>query len=737
MKAVLYILFGVGFTATVSLALGMVLFSKLSLKLKQGEEQLLAFITGSAVLSAIVFALSTVKLARKGIFLAVGAVAILAAFRLGAHRPAAEALPPLPRRWYWTMLAAFGAFTCLYFFHAMTPDVSPDGTAYHLTFPAAYYRAHGFVRIPWNMYANLTQGIELLFLFAFAFGKYSAATMVHFSFFLALPWLMVCWGRRFGFPAAATAGALFVFASPVVGIDGTSAYVDVALAAILFALFYLLQIWDQERDARLLIPIGILAGFSFAVKYTAFLAVPYALGFVWWKLRRTRQPWVRSAATVSGIALIFMLPWLIKNWLWMGNPVIPFANALFPNPYVHISFEEEYRKNLQIYGLTSYRQLPWELTVSGVILSGLLGPLFLLTPLALLALRKPAGRAVLLAGFVFSLPYLTNIGTRFLIPALPFLSIALAMAAASWDWILLGFVFSHAIASWPSVVNLYCAPSAWRFDTKDHIRPALRLEAEDTYLSRTFEGYAYDRLLEKLVPPDGIVLSYNQVAEAYTTRQIRVNFLSGPNQVLGDIVWTPLFEEFQPRITVDYRFPSRTVRKIRVVKTGDRLNVQWGITEVRLSNAGAELPRDPGWRLTAKPNPWDVQLAFDNSPVTRWRSWENVRPGMYVEIDFAKPQPVDLVRIETQTDWREPDMRIDGLDDSGKWTPLSTQGDRKLVPIKVNLRLAATRELKARGIRYLLVGLDDIGSEDFQQRAAFWGIKFLAEAGSERLYYIE
>ena len=737
MKQVFYILFGSAFTAATSLALGLILFRGLSIRLKQVEERLLAFITGSALLSGIVFALSTVKLARKGIFLAVGALAILGALRLGAHRPAPEALPPLPRKWRWLALGVFGVFGVMYFFHAMSPEISPDGTAYHLTFPAAYYRAHGFVRIPWNMYANITQGIELLFLVAFAFGKHSAATLVHFSFFLAAPWLMICWGRRFGFPAAATAGALFFFASPIVGMDGTIAYVDVAMAAVLFALFYFLQIWDAGRDARLLIPIGILAGFSFAVKYTAFLAVPYTLGFLAWKLWRARKPLVRPLTVVAGLALIFIGPWLVKNWLWMDNPVSPFANAIFPNPYVHISFENEYRAYQRTYGLTSYRQYPWELTVSGVILGGFVGPLYLLMPFALLALRKSAGRQMLLAGFVFSLPYLSNAGTRFLIPTLPFLSISLAMAAASWEWVLVGLVLAHAVCSWPTVVPLYCHQSAWRLDGNSHILPALRIEPEDTYLRRTFEGYAYDRTIEQLVPPGGKVFSYGQVAEAYTTRQILVKYLAAPNEILGDIVWTPLFKDFQPNVAMDYRFPRRTVRRLRVVKTGAPVDLLWGISEFRVYDANAELNRDPSWRLTAKPNPWDVQLAFDNSPVTRWRSWETARAGMYVEIDFGKPQPVDSVRIETQVEWGEGGMRVDGLDGSGQWTTLADRGDRKELHIQVNLRLAATRELKARGIRYLLIGLDDLGSEDFHQRAAFWGIKFLAEAGNQRLYYIE
>ena len=66
------------------------------------------------------------------------------------------------------------------------------------------------------------------------------------------------------------------------------AYVDVAAAAILFALFYLLSIWQTARVSCLLVPIGILAGFSFAAKYTAAIGIPYALGIVMWTQWRAR-----------------------------------------------------------------------------------------------------------------------------------------------------------------------------------------------------------------------------------------------------------------------------------------------------------------------------------------------------------------------------------------------------------------------------------------------------------------
>ncbi len=735
MKAAFYILFGSLLTFATSLSLGGILVRALSLKLRRTEEWLLAFVTGSALLSGVVFLLCTTRLARKGVFLAVGLVSIASAIRMGVHRPQGDPLPPIARRWKWVIGGVFGGFTILYFFNAMAPEMSPDGAAYHLVFPGYYYRAHGFVRIPWNMYANITQGVEMLFLFAYAFGRHSAAALVHFSFLATLPWLMISYGRRVGIASAGIAGALFFFVSPVIGIDGSVAYVDVALTSVLFALFYFLQIWDEQRDSRLLIPIGILAGFSFAIKYTAFLAVPYAIGFLAWKLWRARQPILKPLAAVAGLALVFILPWLVKNWMWMDNPVTPFANRIFRTPYIHISFEDEYKKIERIYSLTSYRQIPWELTINGNALGGLFGPLFLLAPLALLAARNRTGRQLLLAAAVFALPYLTNVGARFLIPCAPFLTIALGMAL-NWEWLLMALVLAHALLSWPDVLKRYASESAWHL-TKVPIREALRTIPENVFLSQNFPPYLYDRAIDNFVPPGAKVYSFSQPGESYTTRPIFVKYLSAPSEVLGDIMWTAIYSDMQPSVLDDFHFVRRSVKKLRVTKTKDMQDAMWNISELRVYDQEKEIPRASQWRLKAKPNPWDVQLAFDNSPVTRWRSWEPGKPGMYLEIDFGGAQLVDAVRIETQPDWRDPDMKIEGMDESGRWATLTTQAVVSLHPITYNLRRAAIEELKARGFRYMLIGYDDIGSEDYQQHPKFWGISLVADVGYSRLYYIQ
>ena len=733
--SVLAILFGWLFTVATAWALGTLLLRKLSLVFYRFEEDLFAFLVGAALLSTIVFALCASHLAWKAIFLVLGLAIIAYALRSGAHRPSGDSFPPLPQLWRWIFLAVFGAFTFLYFFNALAPESSPDGMSYHLGVMAKYQRAHGFQRITTDIYASLSEGIELLFLWAFEYGRHSAAALVHFSFLLTLTFLILNYGRRIGRPGVGVAAAIFTYASPVVGLDGSIAYIDVGMAAVLFGLFYLLQIWDQQRNASLLIPIGILAGFGYAVKYTAFVAVPYALGFIVWKLWRARKPFLRPVLVVSMLSLAFILPWTVKNWIEVANPVSPFANRLFTNPYVHISFEDYYRKYLRMYALTSYSQIPLQVTLRGDLTTGLIGPLFLLTPLALLALRFRPGRQLLLAGLIFGLPYLTNVGTRFLIPAIPFVSLALALALAGIEWLVLVLVAFHAISCWPASVQLYCAPGAWRF-IRASPKAGLRIEPEDQYLSRQ-PAYVAARMIERVVPKGGKVFTFSQPGTAYTSHDLLVGYQGAFNEVLQDILWTPMFRDFQPARILTFQFSPHDFRKVRVVQTASVPDAQWSVSELRVFSDGRELPRDPQWRLTAHPNPWDVQLAFDNSAVTRWRSWQPPRPGMYIEIDFARNQRIDSVVVESSGDASACKIKLEGSNEDGRWSTIAEAPKESNRPARMSLRRSAAAELKARGVRYLLITDDNIGANDFRSYPKLWGLACVAQQGTARLYYIE
>ena len=583
MMAAFNALFGAAFTVAVCVAAGRLLIAKLRLPLDRWEQWLFGFVLGGVLVSNLPFLLCTVNLARKGVFLVAGLL-ILGAMWRTALLPRDRVLPssdregavasglPLPygrgsvwafllssdRKgavplWSWLLIAAGSAYTILYFFNALAPEISPDGSTYHLGLVARYLREHGFHRITTNMYASLSQGMEMLFLFAFAFGRHSAAALVHFAFLLALPIAIILYARRIEQLPAGICAGLFVFASPVVGIDGISAYVDVAVACIAFCVFYLLEIWDRERAPGLLIAIGLLAGFAFAVKYTAAVAVPYAVGFVAWK--SWRKGFLKPVLIVGLCALAVMLPWMVKNWIWVENPFSPFLNAVFPNPYIQAGFEKEYAYDLRHdESIKSLRELPWAVAVDGRI-SGFLGPLFLLAPLGLLALHRREGRQLWFAALVFGATYFFNIAARFLIPALPFIALAMALVFVRWKPLAVALVIAHAVFSWPGMTSLYAMPTAWRLRGIP-VRAALRLESEDSFLDANLANYRMARLIERTVPAGATVFAWSQVAEAYTRRNILVSYQSASNQVLADILRTPLESTFAPDWKLEFRVRS-------------------------------------------------------------------------------------------------------------------------------------------------------------------------------------
>lgn len=723
MKEAAYVLFGAAFTIAAAWAAGRWMLARLRIDFPyREEERAFSFLLGSALLSQGVFVLAAAHVLYKGTLLALG----VAALALGARRSNARCFPALPRLWVWLAAPAFTLFSLLYVSHAMAPEMSPDGSAYHLGLVSRYYREHGFPAVTTNIYANLSQGVEMLFLFAWPWGKHSAAALTHLGFLYALASLVLSYGRRFGSPLAGAGAAALVWLSPVAALDAASAYNDVAVAAIVFGVYYLLQVWREARHASLLIAVGALAGFAFAAKYTAFVALAYALGVVAWQLWRTHWM-IRSVVTVAAVAAFWIAPWLVKNAIVVGNPVSPFANRVFRNPYVHVAFEEHYRQHMRNYDfLKSHWDIPLEVTVRGQALCGLLGPVFLLAPLALLAWRRPHGRTLLAAAALFGSIYVSNIGTRFLLMAVPFVALGMGAVFAQRP-VVLGFVLTvHAASSWPDLMKLYCHEYAWRLD-RIQWKAALRIESQEGFLARKWPSYNVARLIDAVTPPRGRVFSFAQTAEAYTTREVIVSFQSAEGTVLRNILWAPLYEDMQPTRLQHFFFPVRSLRRVRVVQTAAAgPDDHFGVHELRFFHQGREVPRDPRWRLRAWPNPWNVQDAFDGSPVTRWASWEKLWPSMFIEVDFGDDVTIDRVTVEGSPETGRSQVR---LDFAPELAPVEQEAARPL-----GLRREAVEVLRTRGITHVLVADTDFGHEDYESRRDEWGLVELGERNGVRLY---
>lgn len=727
MPHIVSIVFGAAFTVAVMWALGRLLFGRLGIHLYALEHDLLAFVAGGALLSLLVFILCAAQAARTWIFLVAGIVVLALNARFGA-RPAGS-LKALSPFWKSLFVAAFAALAFLYLSNSLAPEFSADGQAYHLGLVYRFFRDHGFHRITTNMYSSFPLGFEMLFLFAFSFGRHSAAATVHCCCLLALPLLILCYARRNGKPAAGVCAAILVLAAPVVGIDGISAYNDVALATAAFALFYLLEIWrgKGETDDRQLIPAGLLAGFCVAIKLTGFVAPLYAFTVI--LLRKKPRALIPVAAT----AALMALPWFIKDWMWVGNPVSPFFNRVFPNPYIHVAFEEDYRAYFRHYELGGFLPLFRMVTVSGGPGGGEIGPLFLLAPLALAALRSQAGRACMLAAAFFLAPYPLNIAARFLIPALPFVALAIAMAFEFSGVVLAILTAAAAILGWPSVIARYTAKGDWHL-TGTEWRAALRIVPQDRFLVGHSPAWVAAQTLDYFVPKGKRVWSSTPIAESYCSTDIMIGFQSAEGELIQDILTNAAFDNQAPTQIDRFTFPKHLAARIRIAQTETNVDM-WSIGEVHLFDGDTEIGRTASWRLSARPFPWDIGFAFDGNPVTRWKSWEPIRNGMHIELDFGKLIETDRIELHTSRDQANIRIHPEACDavSCSEFPATLTTVD---APPLGDLRKLASQTVKARGVDYLLIDDSCRIAADVRRDPARWGMEFILERGPYRLYRI-
>jgi hypothetical protein len=674
---------------------------------------------GAVIESLVIFGLLAAGIAQPPVFYALGALGLAPLIWLCPRLrfPMPGGLPAV-------IIAVYGV---LYLIHTLAPEVQPDAMSYHLAEVTEYAKLGRFPNRV-GFFEMLPQGMEMLFLFAFVIGKQSAAKLVEFGFLLATVPLLIELGRRMRLPDHLfSAAAAFYFCAPVTGVTGTSTYNDAALVFFTLATLLALLLGRQY-----LMPAGLLAGFCYAIKMSGLLVPALAAAFV---LARWRKPWALAITTAAG--LVSIVPWLIRNSVATGNPLAPLGNAIFPTQYFHLPMETALADSWRHYDGFSFQTAPWELAVGGK-LQGTFGPAFLLLPIGLLALRRPAGRWIWLAGALLAIPWFSNAGARFLMPSLPLFALALAMSldmlARPVLWACLAV---HAVTCWPTVAAMYQSPTAWRLGQLPW-RAALRLESEQDYLARTVWEYRLTDLLAQTRPSE-TTFSLTAIPNAYAGRPIVDWWQSALADRIMDTLRLASVYSDVPFFDLRAEWPSETLNALRFRLTTTHPG-EWDLNEVRLFSGSDRVNNSLRWQSTAWPNTWEVPVAFDDNFASRWRTWEPMHPGMFVEVRFDHPQRLTAAALASHSPIYNVPVEFYGLGSNGAWKLLSAHPKRVLRP-KEDLRRPAMLYLKSCGIDYILApvstaGVWQLGKILVEQRRE-WGLEDVGQRGPVQLLRIQ
>ncbi|MEK7476045.1 MAG: hypothetical protein AAB152_10510 [Candidatus Coatesbacteria bacterium] len=288
------------------------------------ERHALGVLAGFAVPGLAWFGLSLCGLAF-GALLAGGLAAALvlpgarALARSVAVRPAA----PIGGGWW---LIALGPLVPAAL-AMLVPDAHIDTLTYHLAIPEQVLRTHRFT----SLGASLTTGVplttEFVYTIAIVLGREELSHWLQAAPFLAAVVLAAGWAARRG-----GAGAGWAAAIAILTCAGTIQQAAVAkndLSAVGFALAGAVGVARAlEGEGAWLWLSGLLFGLGGGVKWNVDVLAAVALACLLpvARLRRGAPAWVLLAA-------LGVLPWLVRSWLWFGDPLWPALSGWWPGAW--------------------------------------------------------------------------------------------------------------------------------------------------------------------------------------------------------------------------------------------------------------------------------------------------------------------------------------------------------------------------------------------------------------------
>jgi hypothetical protein len=399
---------------------------------------------------------------------------------------------------------------------------------------------------------------------------------------------------------------------------------------------------------------------------------------------------------------------------------------LFPNPYVHVSFEEGYRERLEHWNGVARRDIPLEVTVNGARLQGIIGPVFLLAPIALLALADPLGRQVVFALFCFLLPYPGNIGTRFLIPALPFLALAICISLARWRYVLGAVLVFHFVASQPYFVRQYShAPGIIERNWSE----TLRIRPEQETLRARVDGYAMAQYIDRDLPRNARIYEVGGFPLAYSDHPVDGYYEGALDERLYFVFFSAVsaFPDWAPTWRTDFHFNATRCKRIRIARAGAETGPVWAVSEVRFYDNGHEITPKPDWRFRASSFAYDSHFAFDGNLATSWKAWERSRPGMFLEAAFTEPIEITDIRIDAPFEQRHVTLTIEGEDVQGRLQAVLASAQSRNLALPAGYQALVGNEFKAQGYTHFIMKKGIPGYDEVRRNPAEWRMRFVAE----------
>jgi len=276
----------------------------------------------------------------------------------------------------------------------------------------------------------------------------------------------------------------------------------------------------RERVAGWLWLAGAMMGFALATKYTALLAWGLwgLIGLAWGWYTQWKQG-VRLVVLTGLVALAIGSPFYLRNWVWTGNPVYPFAYGIFGGKNWSDEQAMAYRGDQLKFGMgrepAQLLLLPWNLAAHPFRfadpIGAMIGERVYLLPatgmgyLATLGLIAGAG-LMPGTGWLMALAGLNTLGWFYLMQQVRYLIGVFPLFAAG------GTARAHLAPRWlrgayGALLGVQALFTLWLFGSAYLPYLPLALRDRDAYLERRLQIYPAVRFINAHTPSDlGVIL---------------------------------------------------------------------------------------------------------------------------------------------------------------------------------------------------------------------------------------
>jgi 4-amino-4-deoxy-L-arabinose transferase-like glycosyltransferase len=220
---------------------------------------------------------------------------------------------------------------------ASVPPVSRDALTHHLAIPKLYIQKGGMVELPEIPHSYYPPNLNLLYIIPLYFGNDIMPKYIHFAFALMTAWLIFSYIKKRLDGLYALTGVLFFLSIPVIVKLSITVYVDLGLAFFSFAaLVALIRWYESGFSIRYLICSGVLCGLALGTKYNGLLVLfimTLITAFIYTRLapagKAQQVGALKYAAVFMLVSLLIFSPWMVRNYIWTGNPIYPLYHKWF------------------------------------------------------------------------------------------------------------------------------------------------------------------------------------------------------------------------------------------------------------------------------------------------------------------------------------------------------------------------------------------------------------------------